>query len=71
MTLWQNLPSAVCLTPSYMIYTQKNFWVEKGSEKKYILKRRYIHHPIYEVFKFYFIGQDSDWQTMESILWWV
>lgn len=42
---------------------------EKDSKKEYILQRSYIHHPIYEVLKFYFMGQDSDWQTMESILW--
>jgi len=32
---------------------------KKSSEKK-LLRRSYIHHHIYEVLKFYFIGQDSD-----------
>ena len=32
---------------------------KKSSEKK-LLRKSYIHHHIYEVLKFYFIGQDSD-----------
>ena len=56
MKLWQNLPWAVYLTsPS----KKKKVKWEKSSEKK-LLRKSYIHHHIYEVLKFYFIGQDSD-----------
>lgn len=50
---------------SLQISTKKTLCWEQGIH----FKRSGIHHLTYEVLKFYFIGQDSVWQTLESILW--
>lgn len=44
---------------SHLSLQKKKVKWEKSSEKK-LLRKSYIHHHIYEVLKFYFIGQDSD-----------